>query len=210
MKIITIARKSLSERTVASNVLKHGCGALNVDASRIATPDGKPHFENKAQGVSLKSDWIGQGGMFSEDRKGTLSSASSLGRWPANTLLTHKSGCVLGGTLKVKPMNGSGVCYLDNNKTGSKIYVEFNQGNSRSDTASYVGSDGKEVIDKWICVEGCPAPLFPSSVAGRGVRNNKNPTGNGSTHGHMDPTLSYGHNDTGSAACFFKQFKVGE
>ena len=68
MKIITIARKPLSESNVASNVLKHGCGALNVDASRIATTDGKPHFEDRAQGVSLKSDWIGQGGMFSEDR----------------------------------------------------------------------------------------------------------------------------------------------
>ena len=34
---IILARKPLSERTVAANVLRHGTGAINVDACRVAT-----------------------------------------------------------------------------------------------------------------------------------------------------------------------------
>ena len=34
-----LARASLSESTVAKNVLKHGTGAINVDACRVATMD---------------------------------------------------------------------------------------------------------------------------------------------------------------------------
>lgn len=35
MRIITVARKPLSEGTVAANVLTHGCGSLNIDAVRV-------------------------------------------------------------------------------------------------------------------------------------------------------------------------------
>ncbi len=38
MIVITIARKPL-EGTVAANVLRHGCGGINIDASRI--PPGR-------------------------------------------------------------------------------------------------------------------------------------------------------------------------
>lgn len=37
--VINVARKPLSEPTVAKNVLKHGVGALNIDACRISTGD---------------------------------------------------------------------------------------------------------------------------------------------------------------------------
>ena len=93
MRVITIARKPLSESTVASNVLKHGCGGINIDDTRIATPDGKPPFENRPQGAAIQSGWVDRGGMFNPDRRGTLSSGSPLGRWPANLILIHKAGC---------------------------------------------------------------------------------------------------------------------
>jgi hypothetical protein len=32
---IVLARKPLSEKTVAANVLEHGTGALNIDATRV-------------------------------------------------------------------------------------------------------------------------------------------------------------------------------
>jgi len=41
-EIICVARKPLSERTVAANVLKHGTGALNIDECRIGYEDDKP------------------------------------------------------------------------------------------------------------------------------------------------------------------------
>jgi hypothetical protein len=39
---ITIARKPLSENTVAENVLKWGTGGLNIDGSRVETEDRIP------------------------------------------------------------------------------------------------------------------------------------------------------------------------
>lgn len=39
---ITVARKPLSEKTVAANVLKHGTGGINIDESRIGGEDRFP------------------------------------------------------------------------------------------------------------------------------------------------------------------------
>ena len=39
MKVIHVLRKPLSEKTVASNTIKHGTGGLNIDACRIRTAD---------------------------------------------------------------------------------------------------------------------------------------------------------------------------
>ncbi|WP_369676506.1 hypothetical protein, partial [Enterococcus faecium] len=36
---VVVARKPLGEKTVAANVLAHGTGALNIEATRIATTD---------------------------------------------------------------------------------------------------------------------------------------------------------------------------
>jgi DNA modification methylase len=38
---ITVARKPLSEKTVAANVLEHGTGGINVDASRVPDVSGR-------------------------------------------------------------------------------------------------------------------------------------------------------------------------
>jgi DNA modification methylase len=38
---ITVARKPLSEKTVAANVIKHGTGGINVDASRVPDVSGR-------------------------------------------------------------------------------------------------------------------------------------------------------------------------
>jgi DNA modification methylase len=38
---ITVARKPLSEKTVAANVLEHGTGGINVDASRVPDTSGR-------------------------------------------------------------------------------------------------------------------------------------------------------------------------
>jgi hypothetical protein len=38
---ICVARKPLSEKTVAANVLKYGCGAINIDACRVSSVTGQ-------------------------------------------------------------------------------------------------------------------------------------------------------------------------
>lgn len=70
---ICLARKPLSEKSIAANVLKHGTGAINIEASRVGTQGGT-HGKNYA-----KTGQFGIGG------KADIS-AIDAGRWPANVL----------------------------------------------------------------------------------------------------------------------------
>lgn len=77
---ITVARKPLSEKTIAENVLTHGTGGLNIDGCRVATTD-KYSYPNGAGGNSSS---VGE----EPDGKRTVPvESNSLGRFPAN--LTH-------------------------------------------------------------------------------------------------------------------------
>jgi DNA modification methylase len=79
---ICLARKPLSEGTVAANVLRWGTGALNIDGCRVGTADdlnGGRYSDNKlgddgntyGSGINLRSK---------EDYR------QPLGRWPANLI----------------------------------------------------------------------------------------------------------------------------
>ena len=94
MIVITVARKPLSEANVAANVLKHGCGANNVNACRIATADdlnggaysaGGPERHDGAENWRYKRGE--QGGLAG------VGFTQPLGRWPANLILGHRDGC---------------------------------------------------------------------------------------------------------------------
>ena len=71
--------------TVASNVLEHGTGAINIDASRIETTEdiGSRPAPTKAEG------W----GMGGDGKHGWTPSTS--GRWPANVILDEHMAGVL-------------------------------------------------------------------------------------------------------------------
>jgi site-specific DNA-methyltransferase (adenine-specific) len=74
---IVMARKPY-ERTVASNVLKHGVGALNVAACRIGdTPRHNPSASNSPDT------------MFHTLNGGEREGRMTFGRWPANVLLAE-------------------------------------------------------------------------------------------------------------------------
>jgi hypothetical protein len=76
---IILARKPL-QGTVAQNVLAHGCGALNIDASRVAgdvPSKPQPAFNSPTGKI--------YGFKAGEGRNGEMSSAPN-GRWPANVL----------------------------------------------------------------------------------------------------------------------------
>lgn len=86
---IVVARKPLSESTVAANVLKWGTGAINVDACRVGTDaDRGNRYGNKSPGGS--SCQISQKGVSS-----TRSNVWAVpeGRWPPNLCLTHSPAC---------------------------------------------------------------------------------------------------------------------
>lgn len=81
---VVLARKLLAG-TVATNVLEHGTGALNIDACRTAA--GQDYRDKCASVVGLDSnrngDTLGQWTGVRED------SAHDAGRWPTNMLLSH-------------------------------------------------------------------------------------------------------------------------
>ena len=80
---IVVARKPLAG-TVASNVLAHGTGALNVDGCRVGAGLFVP-----GGGGNLPS-----GGIMGRKNSGKPSTAGhTSGRWPANVVLGHTPDC---------------------------------------------------------------------------------------------------------------------
>lgn len=98
---VVVARKPLAG-TVASNVLAYGTGALNIDGCRVATTDSLGGGAEKATTRDQKGDegWIRP---WMSDRaardahaqrvRDNVAKAESLGRWPANVVLTHAPEC---------------------------------------------------------------------------------------------------------------------
>jgi DNA modification methylase len=80
---IVLARKPLIG-TVAENVLTHGTGALNIDASRIGTE------KTGWNGLTSQEDNRTSYGM-----RGVGEPTESIGRWPANILLDEEAAAML-------------------------------------------------------------------------------------------------------------------
>ena len=74
---IVMARKPLSEKTVADNVLKHGTGGINIDGGRIPTDEklsmGSNNRENAVMNFGMKDNKNSQ-------------EQNILGRFPANII----------------------------------------------------------------------------------------------------------------------------
>jgi hypothetical protein len=98
--IITLLRKPL-EGTVADNTLKHGCGAINIDATRVSTEaqsykgmGNKVGNQENASGSSIY--WMSKPPTTKSMREGDVVYEVE-GRWPANFILTHLEGCASQG-----------------------------------------------------------------------------------------------------------------
>ena len=77
---IIVARKPLSEKTVAKNVLKWGTGAINIDGCRIKAKDVVPKFTHR-QEPSVNCYGCGMNG---NNRTGEIDKTT--GRFPANLI----------------------------------------------------------------------------------------------------------------------------
>ena len=92
--IINILRKPL-EGSVAENTLNHGCGAINIDDTRISTSDnlnGGAYAENPTERGG-EDVWTlsrkGDSNCFRRGGAGEYKQPS--GRWPANFILMGDS-----------------------------------------------------------------------------------------------------------------------
>lgn len=84
----TLARKPLEEKTVAANVLKHGTGGINIDATRVGTSEIKEVTSNRNGGI-----WHSEG--EKSTRHNGSGTSNALGRFPANLILDEEAGRLL-------------------------------------------------------------------------------------------------------------------
>jgi len=128
-EIICLARKPLSEKTVAANVLKWGTGAINIDGCRIETTDNLNGGAYSPTGPRNPSAYLLRGdvGKYKQPT----------GRWPAN-LLHDGSDEVVGAF----PESQDGVAVQRNGggqKIGNTVYSGSGGGLVRPDVG-YGGS----------------------------------------------------------------------
>lgn len=79
---ICLARKPLSEPTIAANVLRWGTGALNIDACRVEAEERPNIGRRKDEAIDAARNCYGSG-INGSKCLGT----TSVGRWPANILI---------------------------------------------------------------------------------------------------------------------------
>jgi len=84
-----LVRKPCSEKTVAANVLKHGTGGINVDASRVEGLADIPFGKQTGDGISANGNGATHGRM-----ERTEFQPHTLGRFPANLILSHSDDCL--------------------------------------------------------------------------------------------------------------------
>jgi len=94
---IVVARKPLSEKNVALNVLKWGTGGINIDACRVGNEIIKEH---KSGDTSL------MGGLTGKSEQGGHISPEHQGRFPANLILDEEAGKLLDEQTEGKVGNG--------------------------------------------------------------------------------------------------------
>ena len=113
-EIFTLARKPLSEKTIAENVLKWGTGGINIDGCRIPTTEIK---ENNSE-YSDKGYW-GNADPQGEKRWSGNGTNNPQGRFPPNVILD--------GSKEVRD------CFPETKSTGGKA----NQKPSKANTQIY-------------------------------------------------------------------------
>ena len=78
---ICMAKKSISEKSVADNVLKHGTGGINIDGCRVPTDEDISNHSRSAESAVSK-------GIFgdSKEQETHQTQGQELGRFPANLI----------------------------------------------------------------------------------------------------------------------------
>jgi site-specific DNA-methyltransferase (adenine-specific) len=122
---IVMARKPLSEKTVAENVLRWGTGGLNINVSRIGTDDnlnggayskGEYNTDGKVLELGLKR----QEGQYEQPQ----------GRWPANIIFE----CTCDELIDGKEIKGNENYNFNNTNTSSNTFTNRGKYTPRTET----------------------------------------------------------------------------
>jgi site-specific DNA-methyltransferase (adenine-specific) len=176
--VITVARKPLSESSVAANVLKHGTGAINIDATRVGSGEDKGVWP-----VTDRDCRVTYSAALTHTLTEAVETDTTKGRWPANMILQHLPGCRKTGVKRVKGTSIHGEA-VATRRSGVHAEAGGHQTIGRQQPVrGYSDADGTEVIDDWVCAPGCPVADLDGQSERPGV----------------------GGTDSGGASRFFKQ-----
>lgn len=205
VRIIHVLREPLSEGTVAANTLKHGTGALNIDASRVGS----------GLRIQAAAGGIGDGNIYGTADEYVLGRGRDYrvgGRWPANVILQHLDGCRCEGTKTA----GSGRFVAHDAVVRGSTMMDPDKGwngnsldNSKKNAPN---SYGQETAANRLCEPGCPVARLDeqsgvlksgallSTQYTEGGRDNSSMFAGAGVFAHQGYTA-----DTGGASRFYKQ-----
>lgn len=185
---IVMARKPLSSKTVAANVLEFGTGGINVDGCRIPTTEGSV---DGSLNISV-------------------SSTHEAGRWPPNVVLTHSPDCKPTGQTRVVESSKPAVFHkaaAENNGNTSAAYGKESRKEGHI-TPGY----GTETLEIWDCANDCPVAEIDrqsgtsKSTAANGVKRYGRSAGIMGDVGALRDGRPEGYDDSGGASRFFPCF----
>lgn len=128
---ILLCRKPLAEKTVAANVLAHGVGGLNIDATRIES-GSRPLINSTPKNGNYR-------GIFREGSH--HGGETTQGRWPANVLLDEAAAALLDEQSGERKSGGRA------HKAGDAVGGEWRSHENRQDIHRW-GSDYEREPDK--------------------------------------------------------------
>jgi site-specific DNA-methyltransferase (adenine-specific) len=154
---IVLARKPLEKGlSIAENVLKWGTGGINIDGCRVGLSNGddKRLGGNGTWKTDKAAENVYEGGYEGKDI-----ASSTLGRFPANLILTHHPECECKGLKKIKGM----IDKPTNRTETGNTWDEENSGlrkNMPKNSGGYADENGEETIEDWDCHENCPIRIM--------------------------------------------------
>jgi site-specific DNA-methyltransferase (adenine-specific) len=137
-----LARKPLSEPSVAANMLKWGVGGINVDATRV--PHTTVAGGNLAQNTHLRvTVHASQTSAF--NGRGNIYRPNQQGRWPSHLLISHAENCQPGACVPGCPAleldEQSDTQYGDEGGA-SRYFTQFSYAPKASKTERNLGCEG--------------------------------------------------------------------
>lgn len=82
-----LVQKPISESSIARNILKHGVGGLNIEASRVGT-------ESTIRSMGCKPTNRSSYGTFAHNKTEQMTGGSTSGRFPSNLILSCGANCI--------------------------------------------------------------------------------------------------------------------
>lgn len=145
---IIVFQKPYEGKPVDS-IVKHGAGALNIEAGRTTLAGMEEH-------KTLGKSGLGKHGVYGastvEQIEGKdLVRYDSSGRWPANFALQHHPDCRRVGSKKVKNPSGS-ISGNEPSIPAKNVYGKY----GRHSFARHADANGLETVESWNCAPDCP------------------------------------------------------